>query len=119
GLRGRVITKRKKGGRGGAGGGPPPPLSRTTGRWLAYLFRTVYVPAVSRAYLSGMVRPCSGRAQRAAVFGRHYSPCGTSGSRHRRPHICRGVVVDPTLTGKGAAARAIPTPPTKHIQRIH
>src|ERR1700746_3398986 len=31
---------------------PDPPLSRTTGRWLAFLFRTVYVPAVSRAYLS-------------------------------------------------------------------
>jgi hypothetical protein len=31
---------------------PDPPLSRTTGRWLAFLFRTVYVPSVSQAYLS-------------------------------------------------------------------
>src|SRR5262249_45223440 len=34
----------------------------------------------------------------------YYSPRGASGSRHRRPHICRGVVVDSTRTVKGAAA---------------
>src|ERR1700745_1060140 len=31
---------------------PDPPLSRTPGRGLAFLFRTVYVPSVSQAYLS-------------------------------------------------------------------